>query len=374
MIAADPNQGGATWAVLQYLLGFERLGHEVLFIEQCAESDLEPEGEAFVRSRNASYFTEVMAAHGFEYRSALLLADTEETVGLSYPQLAELAASADLLVNISGILTDDELTADIPIRVYLDLDPAFNQFWQVSGLDMRFGGHTHFVTVGQAIGTADCPVPTCGFEWITTVPPVVLERWPRAERISHDAFTTVGNWRAYGSIEHEGVQYGQKVHSLRKLIGLPTRTDARFLLALTIHPDETRDLEALEENGWELVDAATVAGTPPDYQAFIAGSRAELGITKSGYVLSRSGWFSDRSACYLASGRPVIAQETGFSRYLPSGEGLLTFQTEDDALAAVAEIQRDYDRHSKAARELAEEHFDSDSVLVRLIDRVGSSQ
>jgi len=374
MIAADPNQGGATWAVLQYLLGFERLGHEVLFIEQCAESDLEPEGEAFVRSQNASYFTEVMAAHGFEDRSALLLADTQETVGLPYPRLAELAASADLLVNISGILTDGELTANIPVRVYLDLDPAFNQFWQVSGIDMRFGGHTHFVTVGQAIGSPDCPVPTCGFEWITTVPPVVLERWPRAEHISHDAFTTVGNWRAYGSIEHEGVQYGQKVHSLRKLIGLPTRTDTRFLLALTIHPDETRDLEALEENGWELVDAATVAGTPPDYQAFIAGSRAELGITKSGYVLSRSGWFSDRSACYLASGRPVIAQETGFSRYLPSGEGLLSFQTEDDALAAVAEIERDYDRHSEAARALAEDHFDSDTVLVRFIERVGSTR
>ena len=148
------------------------------------------------------------------------------------------------------------------MRAYLDLDPAFNQLWQVSGIDMRFGGHTHFVTVGQAIGSPDCPVPTCGLEWIPTVPPVVLDRWPRAEQISHDAFTTVGNWRAYGSIEHDGVTYGQKVHSLRELIALPTRTDARFLLALTIHPDEKRDLEALDENGWELVDAAAVAGTP----------------------------------------------------------------------------------------------------------------
>jgi hypothetical protein len=312
-----------------------------------------------------------MAAHGFEDRSALLLAGTRETVGLPYPRLVELTAGADLLVNISGILTDQQLTSSIPVRVYMDLDPAFNQFWQVSGIDMRFEGHTHFVTVGQAIGSHDCVVPTCGFEWIPTVPPVVLERWPQAERISHDAFTTVGNWRAYGSIEHEGVNYGQKVHSLRELIGLPIRTNARFLLALTIHPDETRDLEALEENGWELVDAAAVAGTPADYRTFIAGSRAELGITKSGYVLSRSGWFSDRSASYLASGRPVIAQETGFSRYLPTGEGLLSFQTEDDALAAVEEIERDYDRHSKAARALAQEHFDSDRVLARLVERVG---
>jgi hypothetical protein len=374
MVAGDPGQGGAAWAVLQYLLGFERLGHEVLFIEQCAESDLEPEGEMLERSRNASYFGQVMAEHGLERSSALLAAGTEKTVGVDYARLVEMTAEADLLVNISGILTDDRITSGIPVRVYLDLDPAFNQFWQVSGIDMRFNGHTHFVTVGQAIGSADCPVPTCGLDWIPTVPPVVLDHWPREERITHDAFTTVGNWRAYGSIEHEGVNYGQKVHSLREMIRLPTRTEARFLLALTIHPDETPDLEALEENDWELVDAAEVAGTPADYRRFLAGSRAELGITKSGYVLSRCGWFSDRSACYLASGRPVIAQETGFSRYLPVGDGLLSFQTEDDALAAVDEVGRDYDRHSSAARALAEELFDSDRVLSRLLERVGLRQ
>ena len=374
MVAADPGQGGATWAVLQYLLGFERLGHEVLFVEQCAQSDLEPEGEQLRSSRNAAYFTQVMADHGLETRSALLVAGSEETVGVPYPRLLETAGDADLLVNISGILTDERITSPIPVRAYLDLDPAFNQFWHASGIDMRFGNHTHFVTVGQALGSPECPVPTCGYEWIPTVPPVVLDRWPRAEQISQDAFTTVGNWRAYGSIDHDGVTYGQKVHSLRQLIALPTRTDARFLLALTIHPDETRDLEALDENGWELVDAATVAGTPADYHRFLSGSRAELGIAKSGYVLSRCGWFSDRSACYLASGRPVIAQETGFSRYLPVGDGLLSFRTEDDALAAIGELQRDYSRHSTAARAVAEEHFDSDRVLSRLLERVGLGQ
>jgi hypothetical protein len=374
MVAADPGQGGATWAVLQYLLGFERLGHDVLFVEQCARSDLEPEGEQLARSRNASYFRQVMAEHGLESRSALLLAGSEETVGLPYPNLLETAKGADLLVNISGILTDERITSPIAARAYLDLDPAFNQFWQVSGIDMRFGGHTHFVTVGQAIGSPGCPVPTCGFEWIPTVPPVVLDRWPRAELISHDAFTTVGNWRAYGSIEHAGVTYGQKVHSLRELIALPTRTDARFLLALSIHPGETRDLQALDENGWELVDAATVAGTPADYHRFLAGSRAELGIAKSGYVLSRCGWFSDRSACYLASGRPVIAQETGFSHFLPVGDGLLSFRTEDDAVVAIGELEGDYARHSSAARAIAEEHFDSSRVLTRLLEKVGFGQ
>jgi hypothetical protein len=379
MIAADPNQGGATWAVLQYLLGFKRLGHDVLFIEQCAESKLVPagaspagsEGVSMARSENGSYFQRVMAEHGLERSSALLLEGTQETVGLPYPRLAELAADADLLVNISGILTDERLVSHIPVRAYLDLDPAFNQFWQASGIDMRFEGHTHFLTVGQAIGSPDCPIATCGFEWIPTVPPVVLEQWPLATQIAHDALTTVGNWRAYGSIEHGGVNYGQKVHSLREFVTLPTRTDARFLLALTIHPDETKDLEALSQNGWELVDAGRVAGTPSDYRSFLSGSRAELGITKSGYVLSRSGWFSDRSVCYLAAGRPVIAQETGFSRFLPTGEGLLPFETEDDAVAAIGELESNYERHSAAARALAEEHFDSDAVLTALLAKVG---
>jgi hypothetical protein len=371
MIAADPHQGGATWAVLQYLLGFRRLGHEVLFVEQCAESDLEPEGSPLERSRNASYFRSVSAEHGLDGNAALLLAGTEQTVGIAYPRLLEMARRADLLVNISGILTDERLVADIPVRAYLDLDPAFNQFWQMSGIDMRFGGHTHYVTVGQAIGSADCPVPDCGLEWIPTVPPVVLEEWPRAGQISQDALTTVGNWRAYGSIEHDGVNYGQKVHSLRQFISLPTRTHVCFLLAMTIHPDEKKDLQALAENGWELVDANQVAGTPSDYRRFLAGSRAEIGIAKSGYVLSRCGWFSDRSACYLASGRPVIAQETGFSRFLPTGEGLFSFQTEDDALAAIGELEHDYARHAQAARALAEDHFDSDVVLEGLLEKVG---
>jgi hypothetical protein len=371
MIAANPHQGGATWAVLQYLLGLRRLGHEVLFVEQCPESDLRPSGEPLERSENASYFKRVMADYGFEGSSALLLAGTEETVGLPYHRLVELAADADLLLNISGILEDRNLIADIPVRAYLDLDPAFNQLWHESGIDMRFDGHTHFVTVGQAIGTPQSPVPTCGLTWIPTVPPVVLNHWPQADQIGEHALTTVGNWRAYGSVEYGGVSYGQKAHSLREFIGLPTRTNARFRLALTIHPDETRDIDALMDNGWELVDADRVAGTPEDYRRFLSESWAELGITKSGYVLSHSGWFSDRSASYLASGRPVIAQETGFSRFVPSGEGLFSFETEDDVLAAIGELERDYARQSLAARALAEEHFDSDKVLTRLLEKLG---
>jgi hypothetical protein len=160
---------------------------------------------------------------------------------------------------------------------------------------------------------------------------------------------------------------------MRNLMELPRRTDARFRLALAIHPDEHRDLEALAANGWELVDPVEAAGTPDGYRRFIRESSAELGIAKSGYVLSHSGWFSDRSACYLASGRPVLAQETGFSRFVPSGEGLLSFETVDDAAAGVDAIRGAYVRHAGRARELAEELFDSDRVLGSLLDRLSEA-
>ena len=143
------------------------------------------------------------------------------------------------------------------------------------------------------------------------------------------------------------------------------------MLALAIHPDEGKDLAALESNGWQLLDAAQVARTPPSYRRFIRGSKAEFGIAKSGYVAARCSWFSDRSVCYLASGRPVLAQETGFSDHLPVGEGLLAFTAEEDALRGIEALARDYPRHARAARAVAEEHFDSDRVLPRLLRQVG---
>jgi hypothetical protein len=165
---------------------------------------------------------------------------------------------------------------------------------------------------------------------------------------------------------------GQKAHSLRQFFELPRLTKEKFTLALSIHPEERKDLAALATNGWELIDPNLAAGTPAQYRQFIQTSKAEFGIAKSGYVASQCGWFSDRSVCYLASGRPVIAQDTGFSRYLPAGEGLFSFQAKEDVLSAVEEINRDYPRHSRAARALAEEHFDSDKVLTRLLDSVVS--
>ncbi len=357
MIAGDPGQGGATWAVLQYVLGLDRLGHDVRLVEPVPDARRDVE----------AYFRDVVSAFGLEGRAALLVEGTSDTSGARY----EALRGADLLLNVSGMLRDERLLGEIPVRVYLDLDPAFNQLWHaVQGIDMRFDGHTHFATVGLALGTPGCAVPTCGRDWIPTLPPVVLDRWPVAEALERDALTTVANWRGYGSIEHEGVLYGQKAHSLRRLVDLPRRTPQRLELALAIHEGEQPDLAALAEHGWRLVDPVEAAGTPERYRRFVQGSKAEIGIAKSGYVASRCGWFSDRSACYLASGRPVIAQETGFSAHLPTGEGLFAFETAEDVLAAIDALRSGYERHRRAARALAEEHLDSDAVLTRLLARL----
>ncbi len=374
MIATVPYQGGATWAVLQYLLGFRQLGYRAVFVESIPETALSPAGVAPDRTRNARYFHAVMEQFGFDADSALLVAGTRQTVGLAYEELQRAARSAEVLINISGMLTDEELTGDIPRRVYLDLDPAFNQLWHVSRVrEIPLLCHTHFVTIGLGVGRPDCPVPTCEIPWITSLQPVVLSSWPVAHRMTHDALTTVGHWRSYGSIEHAGRLYGQKAHSLRRFISLPARTTEKFLLALAIHQKEDKDLAALAANGWQLVDPAQVAGTPDDYRRFVQGSKAEFGIAKSGYVDSRCGWISDRSLCYLASGRPVLAQETGFSEFVPSGEGLLAFESTEDILAAIKELRANYARHARAARDIAAEFFDSKKVLGRLLDRLYST-
>jgi hypothetical protein len=354
-VAGTPRLGGATWAVLQYVLGLERLGHDVTLVEEVP--DLEPSVVA--------YFEEVAA--GFALGSAALVDPQRRTVGLSYEAVRRAACEADILLNLSGVLRDAELRDPPPVRVYLDLDPCFNQIWHEQGVDVGLEGHTHHVSVGLAMGSAGCAVPLCGREWLTTRQPVVLEHWPPANLVVHDALTTVGHWRSYGSVEYGGVVYGQKAHSFRRLMELPQRTCDRFLLALAVHPAEKSDLEALERHGWELVDPGKVAATPLHYCDFVSGSRAEFALTKSGYVDSRCGWFSDRSACYLAAGRPVVAQETGFGPYLPTGEGLFAFSTVDEAVASLAELRGDYARHCRAARTIACEYFDSDRVLSQLL-------
>ena len=364
MVAGQPRQGGAAWAVLQYVLGLRSLGHEVTLVEPVG--GLLPGAEPF--------FHEVREAFDLGGSAALVVEDGR-TLGMPRAALVERLGRADVLLNISGMLRDPELVDAIPRRVFLDLDPGFNQVWHLQGGDMGLDRHTHFATIAMRLGRPGCTVSDCGRDWITTLQPVCLDHWPAAsDPVLHDGLTTVGHWRSYGSVTHDGVFLGQKAHAWRELFDVPGRIAKACLPAVAIHADEVRDLAALREHGWRLLDPARLCGTPAEYRRFVQGSWAELGIAKSGYVASRSGWFSDRSCCYLASGRPVIAQDTGFSEDLPTGAGLFAFTTADDVATAVAAIAADYEGHRRAARAIAEEHFDSRRVLPPLLDRVMSSR
>jgi hypothetical protein len=286
-------------------------------------------------------------------------------------RLLDRVGDSAFLLNIMGYLRDEGVLGRAAKRVFLDIDPGFGQFWEELGLHRPFTGYDSCVTIGLNIGRPDCTIPTCGLDWIVTPQPVVLEWWPPSD-VPGESFTTVASWRgAYGPVEFQGKSYGLRVHQFRRFVDLPGLTGRPFELALAIHPAETRDLALLSDNGWTLVDPQMVAGDALSYRSYIGRSLAEFSVAKDIYVRTRGGWISDRSLCYLASGKPVLAQETGFSRHYPTGEGLIAYATLEEAVAGVEEITRHPDRHARAARALAEEYFDSDKVLARLLQKLG---
>jgi hypothetical protein len=365
-MAQKPHQAGHTWQYLQYLLGYRRLGWDVLFVDRLA-------GPVAAGDARVQYVSDVFGEAGLDGDWTIGLDDGSH-IGAGRAVTLDRVRSADLLLNVMGYCQDEELLAAAARRVFLDTDPGFGQMWHELGLADIFAGHDAHVTIGERIGMADCTIPDCGLEWITTPQPVVLEQWrysgPPAGRV---LFTSIASWRgAYGPIDYLGHRYGLRVHQMRRFADLPRVASADFELALDIHPDERADIGLLRDRGWMLSDPSLAAATPSSYRRFLQGSGAELMVAKGMYVDSRSGWFSERSICYLASGRPVLAQDTGLGELYPTGRGLVTFSTLAEAAAGVESIVADHAGHSAAARGIAEEHFDSDRVLARLADRMGA--
>jgi hypothetical protein len=373
-VAQKPRHGGHTWVFLQYLLGFRRLGWDVLFLDRldpaaCTDAAGRPCPPE--ESVNVRFLRTLMDRFGLGGRYAVDCGGGR-SVGLSRAEVLERTGAAAFLLNVMGFLADAEVLARARRRVFLDIDPGFGQMWRELGLADPFRGHDAFVTIGENVGRPGCLAPTCGLDWVTTPQPVVLEHWPVARGEGGGAFTTVASWRgAYGPVEYRGEVFGLRVHEFRRFVELPRRTGREFRLALDIHPADAKDCELLRSNGWVLDDPRAVAGDPGAYREYVRTSRAEFMVAKNIYVRSRSGWFSDRSICYLASGRPVLTQDTGLAGLYPSGEGLLLFRTPEEAAAGVEAIAADYPRHARAARAIAAAYFDSDKVLGRLLARLG---
>jgi hypothetical protein len=375
-LANKAGNGGAAWTRLSWALGLKRLGCDVYFIEQIAPRVcLDASGARceLDRSVNLAYFRDVTGRFGLGNSSALVSENDGRTIGLSSTDLIHVADAADLLVNISGHLTLETLKPRCRKRVFIDLDPGYTQFWHAQRLaEERLRDHHAYFTIGENIGTPACGIPIGDIAWRPIRQPVVLDEWPAATHASPVRFTTVASWRGpYGRVTHNGLQFGLKAHEFRKFATLPTLTGHPFEIALEVDPADRPDVESLQRNAWRIVDPRSVAGDPFMFRRYIQESAAECSVAQGIYVETQTGWFSDRTTRYLASGKPALVQDTGFGRNYPTGHGLVPFRTVEEAARGADLIMRDYEVHSRAARTVAEAFFDSDKVLRGLLQEVG---
>jgi hypothetical protein len=373
-IAQKPGEAGHTWVFLQYLLGFAQLGWEVLLLDR-----LEP---AMCRDRSGractaeasegfAYLLATLNQFGLDTKFSVICDDGRRYLGLDRETVLDRVRNAELLLNFNGFLPEGEIRAAAKRRVYLDIDPGFAQMWKETGLHDAFAGHDQFVTIGLNIGRPECPIPTCGLNWVTTVQPIALKYWPVRAPLADGPMTSIGAWRGpNGPVDFRGKRYGLRVHEFRKFADIPLRAGRKFSFALDIDPSETADIELLKRSGWTLVPPRQAAGNPDAYQKFIAESAGEFLTAKNMYVQTQCGWISDRSICYLSSGRPVVAQDTGIEKYFPAGKGLLLFSDLDEAVERVKEMEADYSVHAHEARRLAETVFSSDHVLTELLGKL----
>jgi hypothetical protein len=384
-LAATFPFGGVFWDYMQYVLGFHRLGCDVLYVEDTGRWCYDPLARTFVEDATAH------AAHMAAAVAALEPALSDKwhfrdpagnTYGRSWADVVRFVRSADLFLHVSGScwMRDEYFAAKR--LAYVDSDPVYTQAAVpahladpgVSGQQLKrvreMRRHHAFFTFAENYGAADCRVPAGLIDWVPTRQPVVLDCFNRAAvpvAARRRVMTTVASWepREQGPVV-DGVAYGGKSAEIRRFLDLPSRLDLPVEVALS----GPAPYELLRERGWRLTDPVAVSRDPWAYRAYLADSLAEWSVAKNAYVASRSGWFSCRSACYLALGVPVVVQDTGFGRSIPTGEGVLSFSTSDEAVEAVRAVASDPARHARAAREIAGEYFDAGRVLTALLERV----
>jgi len=368
---------GIAWQLLHHLVGFERLGFEVFYIEETGVPPYDPRTKDFARDcfDSLRFIDETLRPYGFAdhwaYRDGL----TNQWRGLSDSRVRELFDQALCVVNLCGASHPEILTYRPKGKfIYLETDPVLYQvrLAQEDAAALNFvGGHDAHVTYGENLGASDCPVPLTHFDWKKTRPPVVVDLWTTPSRDSCRNFTTIATWHNRGKDMHfRGETYlWSKHHNFLKIVDLPQRVSQAIELGVEI--DDQVELETVQRYGWILTNPLTVSHDMQKYQTYIINSRGEFTVAKDVVARTKSGWFSDRSVCYLAAGKPVITQETGFSKYLPTGHGLFGFSSTEEAAAAFDSINSDYLSHAQAAQEIAREFFSAEKLLGKLLVDAG---
>lgn len=368
--------GGVAWQVLHHLEGFRRLGHEVYYVEDTGCWPFDPgQNQVTGNCKYAVQFIERMlnwcGLTGYwAYKSA---SDDGRVFGLGDKELTAIYDTADILLNLTGSTTIRERQLEVPIRIYLETDPVLAEIEAARG-DARtiefLKAHTHHFTYGENIGSPTCGVPVGTFQYRPTRPPVVLDWWQTCKE-PRECFTTIANWQQTGKdVEWNGETYTWSKHyEFLKFLSVPAHTGACLELALSSIDRDAINL--LRSHNWRVVDSVALSRDILPYRDYVQSSRGEFTVAKDQNVRLKSGWFSDRSASYLAAGRPVITQDTGFDAVLPVGEGLFAFNTLDHVLIAFDTIRSDYDRHSRAASSIAQNYFCAETVLGKLLQDVG---
>ena len=371
-VAAFPEGAGHLWVYLQYVLGLRQLGCDVYWLERFRPGR-NPSGDGHARAT----FFERMAGFGLDGK-VLLYSQDERAEGsgavefIGVPQAAAEAVlrQADLLLNFHYAI-DARLLAYPKRTALVDIDPGLLQLWMSTG-QIKVPPHDLYLTIGETVGTPAARFPNCGRQWIHIRPPVCLEFWPYAYDPACASFTTVAGWWSGKWVKEiqdgkEVLQDNNKRVGFLDFVELPHHTPQVLELALYLAEGDAADRQLLENQGWRVRHSREVASTPEYYQAYIQRSRGEFSCAKPAYIKLKTAWVSDRTACYLASGKPVVVQHTGPSAYLPSGEGMFRFSTLDEAAAALDAINSDYERQCRAAREIAVAYFDAKQVLTRIL-------
>ena len=362
--------GGVAWDYVQYVVGLHRLGHDVYYLEDTHLWPYSPStgGVAKDCAENVAYLAAMMERFGLQDRWAYRFPWESQWFGLGEARRKEILQTADCLINVSGSLGKPLEYRDIPRLAYIDSDPVFTQIKLANGqaeLVKAVDGHDMHFSFGECHSSN---VPDTGHCWLPTRQPVVLEEWCH-EKQDRDTFTTIMNWTSYKDLVHEGKIFGQKDREFDQFMSLPERV-APTTVEIAVNAGKTRRTprRRLGKHGWQIVNPDEVCPDLDSYQDYIQRSKAEWSVAKHGYVAGQPGWFSCRSACYLAASRPVVVQDTGFGAVIPVGEGVLAFRNLDEAVEAVEEVKSSYDRHAGAAGAIAEEYFDSAKVLSRLLE------